>query len=209
MIPIGQLPSKRLAGVGQSGKLWRWKRSHHQWLLQFKWKWQKPWKLSEWIKHSDETIMRSRPRAQALVDVMWKWTYNSWAFSWLYERSDCHMVLEESRDLEVLLDLLCVNNFLSVMIVYNVYVHKVQTVQLEYCLLFGSCCTFELNGSNNLLDLYRHVVNWGEFFRLCQTLCDGIQWDCWKLGSLLCNYQSRWFMLTLTMSQERIVFSWK
>ncbi|EOA25837.1 hypothetical protein CARUB_v10019228mg [Capsella rubella] len=43
--------------MGQSGKLWKWKRSHHQWLLQFKWKWQKPWKLSEWIKHNDETSM--------------------------------------------------------------------------------------------------------------------------------------------------------
>nr|XP_027192618.1 kinesin-like protein KIN-4A isoform X1 [Cicer arietinum] len=70
MIPIGDLSGKKLAAIGQAGKLWRWKRSHHQWLLQFKWKWQKPWKLSEWIKHSDETIMRSRPRAQALINVM-------------------------------------------------------------------------------------------------------------------------------------------
>ncbi|XP_047157412.1 kinesin-like protein KIN-4A isoform X1 [Vigna umbellata] len=70
MIPIGELSTKRLAAMGQAGKLWKWKRSHHQWLLQFKWKWQKPWKLSEWIKHSDETIMRSRPRAQALINVM-------------------------------------------------------------------------------------------------------------------------------------------
>ncbi|KAK4262329.1 hypothetical protein QN277_027901 [Acacia crassicarpa] len=70
MIPFGQLSAKKLAAVGQAGKLWRWKRSHHQWLLQFKWKWQKPWKLSEWIKHSDETIMRSRPRALASIDVM-------------------------------------------------------------------------------------------------------------------------------------------
>ncbi|XP_057469755.1 kinesin-like protein KIN-4A [Actinidia eriantha] len=71
MIPIGQLSMKKLQVVGQGGKLWRWKRSHHQWLLQFKWKWQKPWKLSEWIRHSDETIMRSRPRPQALPDVMY------------------------------------------------------------------------------------------------------------------------------------------
>lgn len=70
MVPVGQLSIKKLAAVGQSGKLWRWKRSHHQWLLQFKWKWQKPWKLSEWIKHSDETIMRSRPRRHALVDII-------------------------------------------------------------------------------------------------------------------------------------------
>ncbi|KAG5057338.1 hypothetical protein JHK86_012334 [Glycine max] len=70
MIPIGELSTKRLAAIGQAGKLWKWKRSHHQWLLQFKWKWQKPWKLSEWIKHSDETIMRSRPRAQALINVI-------------------------------------------------------------------------------------------------------------------------------------------
>lgn len=73
MIAIGELSmGKKLAVVGQAGKLWRWKRSHHQWLLQFKWKWQKPWRLSEWIRHSDETIMRSRPRPrpQLLSDMM-------------------------------------------------------------------------------------------------------------------------------------------
>ncbi|ANM64485.1 ATP binding microtubule motor family protein [Arabidopsis thaliana] len=48
---------KAMKKMGQSGKLWKWKRSHHQWLLQFKWKWQKPWKLSEWIKQNDETTM--------------------------------------------------------------------------------------------------------------------------------------------------------
>ncbi|XP_028806911.1 kinesin-like protein KIN-4A isoform X2 [Neltuma alba] len=67
LVPMRQLSMKKLAIVGQaSGKLWRWKRSHHQWLVQFKWKWQKPWRLSEWIRHSDETIMRARPRPQAL-----------------------------------------------------------------------------------------------------------------------------------------------
>ncbi|KAA8528505.1 hypothetical protein F0562_035860 [Nyssa sinensis] len=71
MVPIGQLSMKKLAAVGQAGKLWRWKRSHHQWMLQFKWKWQKPWRLSEWIRHSDETIMRTRPRPQALPDVIY------------------------------------------------------------------------------------------------------------------------------------------
>ncbi|KAJ7958190.1 Kinesin-like protein [Quillaja saponaria] len=71
MVPIGQLSMEKLAIVGQgSGKLWRWKRSHHQWLLQFKWKWQKPWRLSEWIRHSDETIMRTRPRPQPLPHIM-------------------------------------------------------------------------------------------------------------------------------------------
>ncbi|KAH8503338.1 hypothetical protein Peur_067095 [Populus x canadensis] len=70
IVPVGHLSMKKLAALGQTGKLWRWKRSHHQWLLQFKWKWQKPWKLSEWIKHSDETIMRSRPRSQALVAMI-------------------------------------------------------------------------------------------------------------------------------------------
>ncbi|CAL0327082.1 unnamed protein product [Lupinus luteus] len=68
MAPIGQLSMKKLAAVGQaSGKLWKWKRSHHQWLLQFKWKWQKPWRLSELIRHSDETIMKARTRSQALL----------------------------------------------------------------------------------------------------------------------------------------------
>ncbi|RAL40555.1 hypothetical protein DM860_006625 [Cuscuta australis] len=66
MVPVGQSSMKKLAMVGQGGKLWRWKRSHHQWLLQFKWKWQKPWRLSELIRHSDETIMRSRPYAHSL-----------------------------------------------------------------------------------------------------------------------------------------------
>ncbi|KAL6317774.1 hypothetical protein AAG906_030528 [Vitis piasezkii] len=70
MVPVGPLSMKKLAVVGQAGKLWRWKRSHHQWLLQFKWKWQKPWRLSEWIRHSDETIMRARPRTQVLTDKL-------------------------------------------------------------------------------------------------------------------------------------------
>lgn len=77
LVPIAQLPiGKKVSISGQSGKLWRWKRSHHQWLLQFKWKWQKPWKLSEMIRHSDETITRARPRPQLLIThkpqkVMW------------------------------------------------------------------------------------------------------------------------------------------
>ncbi|KAF9687542.1 hypothetical protein SADUNF_Sadunf02G0104300 [Salix dunnii] len=66
MVPLGQLSMKTLAVAGQGGKLWRWKRSHHQWLLQFKWKWQKPWRLSELIRHSDETVMRAKPRQQVL-----------------------------------------------------------------------------------------------------------------------------------------------
>nr|XP_043615311.1 kinesin-like protein KIN-4A [Erigeron canadensis]XP_043615312.1 kinesin-like protein KIN-4A [Erigeron canadensis] len=71
MVPLSQLSMKKLALVGHSnGKLWRWKRSHHQWMLQFKWKWQKPWRLSELIKHSDETIMRSKPRPQPISDLM-------------------------------------------------------------------------------------------------------------------------------------------
>ncbi|XP_039053352.1 kinesin-like protein KIN-4A [Hibiscus syriacus] len=68
MVPAGHLSMKKLTTKGKTGKLWRWKRSHHQWLLQFRWKWQKPWKLSEWIKHSDETIMRSKRRALTLID---------------------------------------------------------------------------------------------------------------------------------------------
>ncbi|KAH1082334.1 hypothetical protein J1N35_022095 [Gossypium stocksii] len=70
MVPVEHLSIQKVMAMGQTGKLWRWKRSHHQWLLQFRWKWQKPWKLSEWIKHSDETIMRSRPRAQALIGLI-------------------------------------------------------------------------------------------------------------------------------------------
>ncbi|CAL9167940.1 unnamed protein product [Musa hybrid cultivar] len=71
MVPIGHLSTgKKLAIIGRGGKLWRWKRSHHQWLLQFKWKWQKPWKLSEWIRHSDQTIMRVRPRPLPLRDIL-------------------------------------------------------------------------------------------------------------------------------------------
>ncbi|KAJ8772897.1 hypothetical protein K2173_028074 [Erythroxylum novogranatense] len=66
MVPLGQMPSRRLSGSGQGGRLWRWKRSHHQWLLQFKWKWQKPWRLSEMIRQSDETIIKAKPRPQSL-----------------------------------------------------------------------------------------------------------------------------------------------
>ncbi|KAG2301401.1 hypothetical protein Bca52824_030052 [Brassica carinata] len=67
MVPMGQVSMRKLAAVGQqSGKLWRWKRSHHQWIVQFKWKWQKPWRLSEWIRHSDETLVRTKPRHKAL-----------------------------------------------------------------------------------------------------------------------------------------------
>ncbi|KAG6473480.1 hypothetical protein ZIOFF_067396 [Zingiber officinale] len=70
MVPIGHLSvGKKLAITGHGGKLWRWKRSHHQWLLQFKWKWQKPWKLSQWIQHSDKTIMRARPRSLPLQKI--------------------------------------------------------------------------------------------------------------------------------------------
>ncbi|XP_019156476.1 PREDICTED: kinesin-like protein KIN-4A [Ipomoea nil] len=70
MVPMGQLSMKKLTMVGQGGRLWRWKRSHHQWLLQFKWKWQKPWRLSELIRHSDETIMRGKPHARTLPDIV-------------------------------------------------------------------------------------------------------------------------------------------
>ncbi|XP_019174757.1 PREDICTED: kinesin-like protein KIN-4A isoform X2 [Ipomoea nil] len=69
MVPMGELSTKKLAIIGQGGKLWRWKRSHHQWLLQFKWKWQKPWRLSELIRHSDETIMRAKPRTLTLPNI--------------------------------------------------------------------------------------------------------------------------------------------
>ncbi|XP_011029457.1 PREDICTED: chromosome-associated kinesin KIF4-like isoform X2 [Populus euphratica] len=67
MLPLGQLSMRKLAAVGQGGKLWRWKRSHHQWLLQFKWKWQKPWRLSELIRHSDVMVMRAKARPQAAL----------------------------------------------------------------------------------------------------------------------------------------------
>ncbi|XP_010439022.1 PREDICTED: kinesin-like protein KIN-4A isoform X2 [Camelina sativa] len=67
MVPMGQVSMRKLSAVGkQGGKLWRWKRSHHQWIVQFKWKWQKPWRLSEWIRHSDETLLKSKPRLKAL-----------------------------------------------------------------------------------------------------------------------------------------------
>eukprot|EP00252_Welwitschia_mirabilis_P016493 TRINITY_DN3636_c0_g2_i1.p1 TRINITY_DN3636_c0_g2~~TRINITY_DN3636_c0_g2_i1.p1 ORF type:complete len:1127 (+),score=289.52 TRINITY_DN3636_c0_g2_i1:329-3709(+) len=46
----------------QTGKLWKWKRSHQQWLLQFKWKWQKPWRLSEVIKENDLALFKMKSR---------------------------------------------------------------------------------------------------------------------------------------------------
>ncbi|EFJ10856.1 hypothetical protein SELMODRAFT_127100 [Selaginella moellendorffii] len=46
----------------QTGKLWKWKQSHQQrWSFHFKWKWQKPWRLSEWVRHGEESIERVRP----------------------------------------------------------------------------------------------------------------------------------------------------
>jgi kinesin family protein 4/21/27 len=67
MVPMGQVSMRKLSAVGkQGGRLWRWKRSHHQWIVQFKWKWQKPWRLSEWIRTSDETLLKSKPRLKAL-----------------------------------------------------------------------------------------------------------------------------------------------
>ncbi|XP_020582732.1 kinesin-like protein KIN-4A [Phalaenopsis equestris] len=63
LVPLGQASiGKKMAVGSQGGKLWRWKRSHHRWLIQFKWKWQKPWRLSELIRLSDETIVRTKPR---------------------------------------------------------------------------------------------------------------------------------------------------
>ncbi|CAN1274174.1 Kinesin-like protein KIN-4A [Linum perenne] len=64
MVPLGHASMRNLAIAGQNGKLWRWKRSHHQWLLQFKWKWQKPWRLSETIRLNDGAISRTKPRVQ-------------------------------------------------------------------------------------------------------------------------------------------------
>ncbi|KAI7755406.1 hypothetical protein M8C21_005574 [Ambrosia artemisiifolia] len=72
MVPVGHMSLKKSPLLASSpGKLWRWKRSHHQWLLQFKWKWQKPWRLSELIRHSDETMMRSKPRSQAVPEAVY------------------------------------------------------------------------------------------------------------------------------------------
>ncbi|EEF52364.1 Kinesin heavy chain, putative [Ricinus communis] len=83
MVPLGHLSMRKLVVAGQGGKLWRWKRSHHQWLLQFKWKWQKPWRLSEMIRHSDETIMRAKHRPHALPRVCWEWLLWSSAYGCL------------------------------------------------------------------------------------------------------------------------------
>ncbi|KAJ0595968.1 putative plus-end-directed kinesin ATPase [Helianthus annuus] len=72
MVPVGHMSLKKSPMLANPpGKLWRWKRSHHQWLLQFKWKWQKPWRLSELIRHSDETMMRSKPRSPAVPEAMY------------------------------------------------------------------------------------------------------------------------------------------
>eukprot|EP00252_Welwitschia_mirabilis_P016492 TRINITY_DN3636_c0_g1_i2.p1 TRINITY_DN3636_c0_g1~~TRINITY_DN3636_c0_g1_i2.p1 ORF type:complete len:967 (+),score=258.83 TRINITY_DN3636_c0_g1_i2:92-2992(+) len=65
--PISNRPLGGAKFTGkQTGKLWRWKRSHQQWLLQFKWNWQKPWRLSELIRQNDETLIRMKPRQSAL-----------------------------------------------------------------------------------------------------------------------------------------------
>ncbi|PPD82061.1 hypothetical protein GOBAR_DD21006 [Gossypium barbadense] len=66
MVPLSQLPMKKLVAIGRpgNGKLWRWKRWHNKWHVQYKWKWQKPWRLSEWIRHSDENIIKAKPRSR-------------------------------------------------------------------------------------------------------------------------------------------------
>ncbi|KAJ6878502.1 hypothetical protein NC652_032117 [Populus alba x Populus x berolinensis] len=101
MVPLGQLSMRKLAAVGQGGKLWRWKRSHHQWLLQFKWKWQKPWRLSELIRHSDVMVMRAKARPQAalprkdsfrvarpsFMDCEYSFLHHAVSWEWLLKRS--------------------------------------------------------------------------------------------------------------------------
>lgn len=59
MRPIKSLSLEKMRCIRQGGKLWRWKRSHQQWLLQFKWRWQKPWKLLQWLKESEEISLSS------------------------------------------------------------------------------------------------------------------------------------------------------
>ncbi|XP_017219919.1 kinesin-like protein KIN-4A isoform X2 [Daucus carota subsp. sativus] len=59
MRPLKSLSLERMRYIRQGGKLWRWKRSHQQWLLQFKWRWQKPWKLLQWLKESEEILLSS------------------------------------------------------------------------------------------------------------------------------------------------------
>ncbi|KAI3768324.1 hypothetical protein L2E82_18908 [Cichorium intybus] len=62
MIPIAHTSMKKAPLGDQKGKVSRWRRGHDEWLIQFKWKWQKPWKLSEvfgstdQIRNSDETL---------------------------------------------------------------------------------------------------------------------------------------------------------
>ncbi|XP_076933873.1 kinesin-like protein KIN-4A [Bidens hawaiensis] len=51
MIPIAHVLMKKLP-LGEQ-MMNRWRRSHDEWLIQFKWKWQKPWKLSHLIKTND------------------------------------------------------------------------------------------------------------------------------------------------------------
>ncbi|KAI3669796.1 hypothetical protein L6452_41208 [Arctium lappa] len=54
MVPIAHVCMKKLPLGEQKGKVSRWRRSHDEWLIQFKWKWQKPWKLSQLIRIGDE-----------------------------------------------------------------------------------------------------------------------------------------------------------
>ncbi|KAD4888192.1 hypothetical protein E3N88_20265 [Mikania micrantha] len=55
MIPLAHVSTKKPPlDEQQRGKISRWRRSHDEWLIQFKWKWQKPWKLSHLVRTSDQ-----------------------------------------------------------------------------------------------------------------------------------------------------------
>ncbi|XP_024543548.1 kinesin-like protein KIN-4A isoform X2 [Selaginella moellendorffii] len=47
-----------------SGRTWKWRKSGTQkWPLQFKWKWQKPWRIAQWTQKNEKAI---RPASSAL-----------------------------------------------------------------------------------------------------------------------------------------------
>ena len=74
--------SKEKASIGRSQNFTSWR------LGCFKWKWQKPWRLSKWIRNSDETMTRMIPRGHMSLYMVYKFN----------ETQHCKLEVSRKRD---------------------------------------------------------------------------------------------------------------